>query len=86
MSEPEWSDYEFESFDMSKSAIGRAIEDAKAILAEHRDDNAPAWIVTPQSADPEELDRCARIGAYLNHPDTIERMRKEYTRRLLFGH
>jgi hypothetical protein len=84
MSEPEWGPEFHEAF--GKTALGRAIGDMKAVLAEHRDDNAPTWIVTPQSGDPEELKRAAKVGTFLNNPKTVEAIRRAHVRRMLYGY
>lgn len=81
----EWGP-EFEPPDFRNSVIGKAIRDARAIVEEHTDPNAPAFIVLPESGDPDEIDRAAKAGAILNSPEYLAEVRRRHVRRMLYGY
>lgn len=85
MAMTEWGP-EFDTPDFHNSVIGKAIRDARAIVEEHTDPNAPRFIVMPESGDPDVVKAAAVAGAIANSPEFVADYERRRRNRLLYGY
>jgi hypothetical protein len=73
---------EFDPMDFRTSPLYR---DLKALVEEHTDPNAPAFIVTPTSGNPDDVKAAVIAGTIANSPAFVAEYQRRRTNRLLYG-